>query len=274
VQYADYALWQHELLGAQNDPDSLLARQLNYWRTHLRGMPQEAGLAAERNALPVGPSHVSTFHVDAATHRRLAALAQRTGMSPFMIVHASLATAITQVGGETDLPLGTVVSGRSDEALDELVGHFTNTVVLRTDTSGSPTFTELLRRVRETDLAAFANQDVPFETVVAAVNPARVRTGSPLIQILFSLEEHTVPMLFIDEVTFEYQNRDSTDAKFDVEVLFEEWFTSDGEPRGISGFIEYRKDIFDATLVDELAQAVVRVLEKMIADPGIRIDAR
>jgi amino acid adenylation domain-containing protein len=273
VHYTDYAHWQHELLGAQEDPDSLLARQLTYWQNRLNGMPQEAGLAAGHRTAPSGLSRTSTFRIDAANHLGMTALAQRTGTTLFMVVHAALAAAITELGSETDLPLGTVVSGRSDEALNQLVGYFTNTVVLRTDTSGNPTFTELLRRVREVDLAAFTNQDIPFEKVVAALNPSRKRVGSPLFQIMFSLAERAVPMLAVDGVYFEYQQRDNTTAKFDLEVLFEEEFSSAGEPRGIAGFIEYRTDKFDVDLVDSLAVAVVRMLDAVIPDPDIRIEA-
>jgi condensation domain-containing protein/phosphopantetheine binding protein/AMP-binding enzyme len=273
VQYADYAVWQHELLRDERDPDSLLARQLDYWRGRLSGLSQESGLATGHRGGPTGPSRTLGFRVDAATHRGLARLAQATGATLFMVVHAALAAAVTRLGGATDLPLGTVVSGRSDEALNELVGYFTNTVVLRTDTSGSPTFTELLGRVREVDLGAFANQDAPFEKVVVAVNPARRRVASPLIQILFSIEERVVPTLDLGPVHLEFQNRAGTAAKFDIEVLLEEEFTGVGEHGGLAGTIEYRSDVFAPALIDDLAGELVRSLTAIVTDPGARIDA-
>ncbi|TNH23989.1 hypothetical protein FHG89_26140 [Micromonospora orduensis] len=273
VQYADYALWQHEVLGDEFDPDSLMARQLSYWRARLSGLPQESGLAAEPRTGRSGPSRTRGFRVDADTHRGMVKLAQQTGATLFMVVHTALAAAVTKLGGATDLPLGTVVSGRSDEALSELVGYFTNTVVLRTDTSGSPTFTELLGRVREADLGAFANQDAPFEKVVAAVNPARRRFGSPLIQILFSVEDRVEPTLDMGPVHLEFQSRAATAAKFDIEVLVEEELTSGGEPRGLAGTVEYRSDRFAAALVDALVEELVASLTVMAADPDSRIDA-
>ncbi|SBT65881.1 HxxPF-repeated domain-containing protein [Micromonospora sediminicola] len=273
VQYADYALWQHELLGDERDPDSLVARQLCYWRDRLGGLPQESGLAADQRTRATGPIRTRSFRVDADTHRGMARQAQRTGATMFMVVHAALAAAITTLGGATDLPLGTVVSGRSDEALNELVGYFTNTVVLRTDTSGNPTFTELLGRVREVDLGAFANQDAPFEKVVAAVNPRRRRVGSPLIQVLFRVEEQAKPTLDMGPVHFEYQERANTAAKFDIEVVLEEEFADDGEPQGLAGTIEYRSDAFEAARMDALAEELVRSLMAIAADPDSRIDA-
>ncbi|MET7834678.1 condensation domain-containing protein [Micromonospora sediminicola] len=273
VQYADYALWQHEVLGDESDPDSLLVRQLSYWRTRLSGLPQESGLAAEQRTGRSGPSRTRGFRVDADTHRGVVKVAQQTGATVFMVVHTALAAAVTRLGGATDLPLGTVVSGRSDEALNELVGYFTNTVVLRTDTSGNPTFTELLGRVRETDLGAFANEDAPFEKVVAAVNPARRRFGSPLIQILFSVEDRVDPTLDMGPVRFEFQNRAATAAKFDIEVLLEEELTGGGEPRGLAGTVEYRSDRFAAALIDALVDELARALSVIAADPDSRIDA-
>ncbi|WP_018221382.1 non-ribosomal peptide synthetase [Salinispora pacifica] len=273
VQYADYALWQHELLGDEVDPDSLMARQLGYWRDRLAGLPQESGLEAEPRTGRSGPSRTRGLQVDAETHRGVVRLAQQTGATLFMVIHATLAAAVTRLGGATDLPLGTVVSGRSDEALNDLVGYFTNTVVLRTDTSGSPTFTELLSRVRETDLSAFAHQDTPFEKVVAAVNPARRRFGSPLIQILFSVEDRAEPALDLGPVHLTFRNWAATAAKFDIEVLLEEEFTGAGEPGGLTGAVEYRSDRFPAALIDALVDELVRSLLVITVDPDRRIDA-
>ncbi|MGW1927210.1 condensation domain-containing protein, partial [Streptomyces massasporeus] len=173
VSYGDYARWAREVLGDLDDPDSRGGRQLAYWRRTLAGAPRDLALPTE--ARPPVPARrgsraagIVEFTLDERLHADVDRLAQATGTSMFMVLHAALAALLTSHGAGTDLPIGTMVAGRGDDQLADLVGCFFNTVVLRTDTAGDPSFAELLTRVRETTLSALDRQDVPFDEVVRA----------------------------------------------------------------------------------------------------------
>ncbi|MFF3445430.1 amino acid adenylation domain-containing protein, partial [Streptosporangium sp. NPDC002721] len=269
IQYADYALWQNEVLGDEKDPDSLAGKQLAYWRETLAGLPEQLDLPVDRPR-PARPSYRggnARVRVEPELTRSLTALARQTGASLFMLVQAAFATVLSRLGAGSDVPLGTPVAGRSDESLEAMVGMFVNTVVLRNDLSGDPTFTELLERVRETDLEAFAHQDVPFERLVEALNPARSLAHHPLFQVMFSFQNATDTRLDLPGLTVEAAGTPAPGARFDLSLSLAE---TDG---GMEGALEYATDLFDQETIQALAARLVRVLEVVAEDPDRRISA-
>ncbi|MEU9304037.1 amino acid adenylation domain-containing protein [Streptomyces sp. NPDC048269] len=273
VQYADYTLWQEDLLGDENDPAGVLARQTAYWKETLAGLPEELALPTDRPR-PGAAGHAGgrvTFSVDSAVHGRLAALAAETGGSLFMAAQAALALLLSRLGAGDDIPVGTVVAGRTDEALEDLVGFFVNTLVLRTDVSGDPTFRELLARVRETDLAAYGNQDLPFERLVEILNPVRSLARHPLVQITLALDDNAAPVLELPGLTATAAPFDSGTAKFDLSFRLAERFAENGAPAGLDGTIEYARDLYDEDTVRAFGSRLARVLAAVTSEPGLRV---
>ncbi|MFG2984870.1 non-ribosomal peptide synthase/polyketide synthase [Streptomyces sp. NPDC048258] len=276
VQYADYTLWQQQILGAEEDPDSAASRQLAFWRQNLAGLPVELGHPTDRPR-PVVPTHRGgAFEVElgAGLHERLAELARSTGTTLTMIGHAALATVLTRLGAGTDIPIGTPVAGRTDEALDDLVGFFVNTLVIRADTSGDPTFGELLSRVRDTSLAAYGHQDIPFERVVEALNPPRSTARHPLFQIMLQVGTTDAdPELELGTATARGVAANLDGAKFDLSLNLRAATGADGRPGALTAHVGYAADLFDAPTARRFLDRLVRVLDAATADPAQPIGA-
>ncbi|WP_037827254.1 non-ribosomal peptide synthetase, partial [Streptomyces sp. NRRL B-1347] len=264
VQYADYTLWQRDLLGDEDDPDSLAARQLAYWTEALDGLPEELALPADRPRPAQSTGHGGSveLRVDAEVRERVTDLARQTHTSVFMVLQAALAGWLTALGCGDDIPIGTPVAGRTDEATHDLVGFFVNTLVLRTDVAGDPTFHTLLERVRDRDLSAYAHQDLPFERLVEALNPARSMARHPLFQVMLTLQNTEVPHTELDGLTARPETVAATAAKFDLSLTL---------GQDLEGELEYSADLFDADTARLLADSFGRFLAGAVADPEARV---
>ncbi|MFD9729133.1 amino acid adenylation domain-containing protein, partial [Streptomyces sp. NPDC059072] len=263
VQYADYTLWQRELLAAVSD------EQLAYWREALNGLPDELELPADRPR-PAAPTHRGgqvDFRIDAALHAAVGDLARAQGVSTFMVLQATLATLLSKLGAGDDIPLGAPVAGRTDPALDELVGLFVNTLVLRTDVSGDPTFRELLDRVRATDLAAYAHQDLPFEALVDALAPTRSLARHPLFQTMLTLHNTPDSAVRLAGVESEPLLIGTGTAKADLAFELFERRTGEGAADGIDAVLEYSSDLFDEATARSFAERLTHLLGAFVAMP-------
>ncbi|MET8081472.1 amino acid adenylation domain-containing protein [Streptomyces sp. NPDC005303] len=270
LQYPDYALWQRDALGTAADRDSGLARQLAHWTERLAGLPEELPLPTDRVRPATADYRGDTvpLAVPAPLHRAIGELAGSAGASVHMVVQAALAALLTRMGAGEDIPLGTAVAGRAEESLERLVGCFINTVVLRTDTSGDPTFATLLERVRETDLAAYANQDVPFDLLVSALNPARQPGRNPLFQVLLSVAGRpeaspALAGLRVEPVLFELPV-----SPFDLDFSLVEQQGADGGPSGLRGHVTYNMALFDRRTVTALSERFTTLLASAVAEPS------
>jgi amino acid adenylation domain-containing protein len=273
VQYADYVLWQNRFLGRLDDPDSVVRRQLAFWKQALAGIPDELPLPFDRPRPRVasGRGDSVEFEVPAEVHSALLDLARASRTSVFMVAQAALAVALARLGAGTDIPLGAPVNGRADEALDQLVGCFVNTVVLRTDVSGNPTFRQLLDRVRDTDLAAYAHQDVPFEFLVRELNPARSRSRHPIFQVMVVSENTEELDLTLTGLRLREEPLGSTTAKFDLVVSIREQHDEKGGCGGVRGSLEYATELFDESTARTMADLFVAVLTAAATDASMRV---
>lgn len=280
VQYTDYGAWQARLL---SEDAGIAGPQRDYWVRQLAGAPAESGLPLDgrRPRLPSGAGDAVEFSIAASTRTKLAALCRELAVTEFMALQAAVAVVLHKAGGGADIPLGTPVAGRTESELQDLVGFFVNFVVLRNDLSDNPTLRDVLGRARETALSAYANQDLPFEQVVEAVNPARSLARNPLFQVVVHVREQLPERQLIDgQTAFTALEPPFDMAQADLSLNFfagddSEGADSSGEAGcravGYRGHLIYRPELYDRRTIERLAGWLDRVVTAFAEQPDRRL---
>lgn len=261
IQYADYAVWQHEWLQGE-----VLEEQLSYWKQHLAGAPAVLELPTDRPRPPVQTfcgtwqSAMLSRDLSVAVKR----LSQREGVTLFMTLLAAFQTLLLRYTNQEDVVVGSPIAGRTRAETEPLIGFFINTLVLRTDLSGNPSFRELLLRVKEVALGAYGHQDVSFEKLVEELQPERSLSHTPLSQVMFSMQNSS-PALELTGLALRRMDIDIGTAKFDLFLSVVE------DSEGLRAIIEYNTDLFDASTITRMLGHFEVLLEGVITNPDQRL---
>ncbi len=273
VQYADYSIWQREVLGDESDPESLAAKQIAFWKQSLDGLPDQLDLPTDRPR-PAEQSFAGDdveFDIDADLHRKLVELARARNSTLFMAVHAAFAVLLARLSGTEDITVGTPIAGRGRRELDDLIGMFVNTLVLRSHVDVSGSFDALLEQTRERDLQAFAHADVPFERLVEVLNPERSTARHPLFQVGLSFQNLAATSLELPGLTVSGLDAQVQTSQFDLHLVAADRYHEDGSPAGIGSVLTFATDLFDRSTVAGIAERFVRVLEQIVAEPELPV---
>ena len=263
VQYIDYVIWQRQWLQS-----GVEERQFAYWKKHLAQLPGALELPAARPR-PAKPNHSGAeydFAVPGQVQQALHALCRKEGATLFMTTLATFLVLLHQYTQQTDIVVGTPTAGRALRETEELIGFFVNTLVLRIDLSGTPTFAALLKRVREVTLAAYANQDIPFERLVDELQPERDMSRSPLFQIMFVLQNAPASEWVLPGLRLKQQKVGLGREKFDLTLFLTE------VGNGLHATISYNTELFDEKTIRTLAEHYKALLAVAVEFPSRRID--
>ncbi|AQA04549.1 non-ribosomal peptide synthetase [Mycobacterium sp. MS1601] len=273
VQYADFGAWQGELF---SDQTAIVGPQREYWTRTLAGLAEETGLPLDfpRPAVPSGAGDSVEINVGADTRDKLAVLCRDLGVTEFMVLQAAVAVVLHKAGGGPDIGLGTPVAGRTEPELDQLIGFFVNFVVLRNDLTGNPTVREILTRAREMALAAYANQDLPFDQVVDAMSPPRSLSRNPVFQVVVHVREQLPANRVIDtgpegDTTFTALEPPFDLTQADLSLNF--YATPGSTAEGYRGHIIFRPELYRRETVERLSAWLDRVLTWFAEQPDSRL---
>lgn len=263
LQYADYALWQRTTLTRET-----WQAQLAYWKQQLAHLPQLA-LPTDRPR-PATQTFAGTyepFHLSSAITAQLKALSRREEVTLFMTLLAGFQVLLARYSNQTDIVVGTGTANRTRKELENLIGFFINTLVLRTDLSGDPSVHELLGRVREVALGAYAHQNLPFEQLVEELHPQRRSDANPLFQVIIALQNAPQEPLQLARLKLQLAPIHSSTTKFDLHLSL--WEEADG----LGGMLEYSTDLFEAGTIQRMLGHYQHILSAMALQPAQRISA-
>ncbi|WP_329571773.1 non-ribosomal peptide synthetase [Kitasatospora sp. NBC_01266] len=263
LQYADFALWQRQWLSGDT-----LERQLGYWRERLTGVePLELPTDHRRPAQRSGNGAEITFTVPAELLERARALAAESGASLFMTLLAAFQLLLAKYSGQQDIAVGTPIAGRNRAEIEEMIGFFINTLVMRTDLSGDPSFGELVARVKETALGAYDHQDLPFERIVEDLAPERDLSRNPFFQTMFLLQNVPDTSSWkLAGLSVEPMELEAQDAKFDFS-----WYLTEAPDGSLDGMVVYATDLFEAATMHRLVGHFQALLATATAAPERRL---
>src|SRR2546422_5599363 len=262
IQYADFARWQRQWLQGE-----VLEDQSSYWQQQLAGAPSVLDLPIARPRPATQTTHGShiTKTLSPELSRALVELSNREGVTLFMTLLAAFQTLLYRYSGQQDVVVGSPIAGRNRAETEDLIGFFVNSLPLRTNLSGNPPFRELLRRVRETALGAYAHQDLPFEKIVEDVQPQRSLSYAPIFQVMLALQNEPTPGFSLPGLSVTPVKRESDTAKFDLTL-----FVTETEA-GLVCWLEYNTDLFEENTVRQLLEHFEMLLRGVAATPERRI---
>ncbi|WP_223278611.1 non-ribosomal peptide synthetase family protein, partial [Nostoc sp. 'Peltigera membranacea cyanobiont' 232] len=262
IQYADFAIWQRQWLQGE-----VLQNQLSYWEQQLANAPTFLPLPTDRPrpAVQTFNGAYLEFALSGELTQRLVQLSQEQGVTLFMTLLAAYDTLLYRYTGQTDILVGTPIANRDRTEIEGLIGFFVNTLVMRTNLAENPTFNELLPRIREMALSAYAHQDLPFEMLVETLQPERDMSHTPLFQVMFALQNAHISEIELTGLTVSSLPIESSTAKFDLTLSMENTST-----RLVGGW-EYNTDLFDSSTIERMALHFVTLLEGIVANPEQRI---
>jgi non-ribosomal peptide synthetase component F len=261
VQYADYAVWQRRWLAGE-----VLEQELQYWRERLAGVAVlELPLDRRRPAVQTYAGAVEVVRIPRELGQGLARLGQQEGATLYQVVLAAFASLMSRLTGQEDVAVGSPIANRTRREVEELVGFFVNSLVMRTDVSGDPTYREVLARVKAGSVEAQAHQHLPFERLVEELAPARSLSVNPLFQVMFAVQNAPGGELLLPGVRVEPLGQDAVTTRFDMELHFWEG------ARGLELLVIYNRDLLEAGTVRRMAGQYERLLEGVVRDPGARV---